>query len=258
MRHSRETQQQKWETQQRSYEMPRRDYSQDRENREKKATETHRGKNISYDSDSSDGKGVRSGINARPTSNVKEQLKYPHYSLGQVSGFIGQNLQFHQLSYEHFIAGELSTIIAADDPAEIAGRTELLQRISLWKLCTNVTWVQVRSAYTHIIRKIENKEIDWYSDWDRFEWHIYDKISPVNVKQEKTKQTKSNNGSGETVWFCKMYQKPEGCAKDAPHPGTVYGRYVKNLQHICATCWNKERNKRQHSESSTECPYKEM
>ena len=43
-----------------------------------------------------------SGITAKPNSKVKEQLMYPHFSLGQISGFIGQNIQFHQLSYEQF------------------------------------------------------------------------------------------------------------------------------------------------------------
>ena len=50
------------------------------------------------------------GINAKPTSSVQEQLRYPHFSLGQISGFINTNLQFHNLSYEQFAAGELVTI----------------------------------------------------------------------------------------------------------------------------------------------------
>ena len=92
-------------------------------------------------------------------SNVREQLKYPYFSLGQVSGFIGQNLQFYNLTYEQFIAGELTTISQCDDQSEREGRTKLLQCITLWRLRANVTWSQVRSAYAHIIRKLENKEI---------------------------------------------------------------------------------------------------
>ena len=96
----------------------------------------------------------KSGINAKPTSNVKEQLTYLHCSLGQISGFIGQNLPFHQLTFEQFMAGELTTILSAESEAEREGRTELLQRIAMWKLRTNVSWAQVRNAYAHIIRKI--------------------------------------------------------------------------------------------------------
>ena len=53
---------------------------------------------------------MRSGISARPMSGVVEQMTYPHFSLGQQTGFISLNVQFHQLSYDQFIAGELATI----------------------------------------------------------------------------------------------------------------------------------------------------
>ena len=49
---------------------------------------------------------------------------YSHYSLGQVSGFIGQNLQFHQLNWDQFLAGELTTIVNTEDERETEGRTE--------------------------------------------------------------------------------------------------------------------------------------
>ena len=124
-------------------------------------------------------------------SSVRDQIKYPHYSLGQVSGFIGQNLQFYQLSYEQFVAGELATITACSDQAEIEVRTELLHRISLWQLRANVKWTQVRNTYDHILRKIENYEMNWYTDWDRFERHIYD-----TKKQTKSKPVQFPNQSG--------------------------------------------------------------
>ena len=70
-----------------------------------------------------DDRNVKSGISARPNSNVKDQLTYPHFSLGQISGFIGQNISYHQLTYEQFMAGELSTIVNAQTTAEATGRT---------------------------------------------------------------------------------------------------------------------------------------
>ena len=36
---------------------------------------------------------------------MREQLRYPHFSLGQVSGYIGLNIQFHNLSFDQFVAG---------------------------------------------------------------------------------------------------------------------------------------------------------
>ena len=142
---------------------------QPRESCGRRHVDNYRGRTQSSDSSieySPPNQGTQSGIDAKPTSNIREQLRYPHFSLGQVSAFIGQNLQFHNLTYEQFIVGELTTISQCEDHIEREGRTELLQRITLWRLRANVTWSQVRSAYGHIIRKLENKEINWFADWD--------------------------------------------------------------------------------------------
>ena len=183
-------------------------------------------------------------------------MRYPHYSLGQVSGFIGQNLQFHQLTFEQFMAGELATITATTDRVEREGRIELLQRISLWRLRSNIAWPQIRNTYAHIIRRIENRELTWRADWDRFEQHIYDKVmvNQGNVKSDKTKKA-AQSGSSD-VWFCKQYQKIEGCPKDSPHGG-IYKNSYKSMLHICATCWLKDRVKRNHPECSSDCPHKD-
>ena len=120
-------------------------------------------------------------------------MRYPHFSLGQQPGFIGLNLQFHQLSYEQFVAGELATILSTRNKREREGRIDLLQRISLQRLRSGVSWVQVRNTYTHIIRRIENCEIDWQADWDRYERNIYDKVVISTAKQEKPKGTANKN-----------------------------------------------------------------
>ena len=97
----------------------------------------YKGKQLWFDTDSSEeddtGRkgGMRSGINMKPNSNVREQMRYLHFSLRQISGYIGQNLQYHHLTFEQFIAGELYTINSVQSMEERIGRTELLQRITL-------------------------------------------------------------------------------------------------------------------------------
>ena len=167
---------------------------------------------------------VRSGISAKPTSSVKVQQTYPHFSLGQVSGYIGQNLQFHNLTYEQFMAGEMVTITSTENLQEAEGRMLLLQRIALWRLRANVSWPQVRNTYAHIIRKIENQEIDWQANWDSYKQHIYDKIAPVSNKTKDSKKTGGNMQS-DFVWYCKAYQKPKGCPKRL-------STFRKNQKHI--------------------------
>ena len=87
-----------------------------------------------YDSSSSSDSNIRrshmrklkSGINAKPTSGVQDQLRYPHYSLRQLPGFIGLYVDFHQLSYDQLIVGEMATINGLINSQERIGRMRLL------------------------------------------------------------------------------------------------------------------------------------
>ena len=152
------------------------------------------------------------------------------------------------------MAGELATIISTNDPVERLERTNLLQHVALWKLRANATWSQVRSTYAHVIRKIENQEIGWDTEWERYERHIYDRMSPANRSDRSNKSTRSTQ-SKETVWYCKPFQRMDGCNREAPHSAKVFG-VVRQVQHICATCLFKLKELKYHSESSPECPYK--
>ena len=199
---------------------------------------------------------IRSGISAKPSSNVQEQLKYPQFSLGLLPGYIGQNVQYHNLNYEQFLAGEMGTINSTKNYIEREGRLQLLQRVTTWKLRTGVSWPAVRNTYAHILRRIEDREIDWREDWDRYERNIYDRIIIASQKTEKPK-IHNTRSTTDATWFCRNYQKPDGCNKDAPHNGRV-GNQIRSLQHICATCWLREKIRRSHPECSSDCPHKEQ
>ena len=108
---------------------------------------------------------------------VHDELKYPHFSLGQLSGFMGAPISFYNLSYEQFVAGELCIIMNMTSATERRGRVTLLQKISNWKLMVGACWIQIQNTYAHIIRKIENHEISWSVDFNRFEKHIYEKVN---------------------------------------------------------------------------------
>ena len=79
-----------------------------------------------------------------------------------------------------------------------------------------------------MLRKVENGEISWYADWDRYEKHIYDKITLVSQsnKIEKQKTNATYKSKTEFAWFCKAYQKPDGCSKESPHPGWVGNQFA--------------------------------
>ena len=95
-----------------------------------------------------------------------------------------------------------------------------------------MTWPQVRNTYAYIICKIENCEISWSADWDRFERHIYDKIAPINAKTEKGKKAGGATSPTDVTYFCKNYNKPDGCNKESPHLVRMITG-MKQLHHIC-------------------------
>ena len=97
------------------------------------------------------------------------ELTYPHFSLGQTSAFMGFNIQFHNLAYDQFMAGELYTIMHVSSATERKGRITFLSKITNWKLMANVSWPQICNTYAHVLRKIENQEITWDTDFDKFE-----------------------------------------------------------------------------------------
>ena len=210
----------------------------------------------SSDSDSVDqrrsDRKIKSGINAKPCSKVRKELTYPHFSLGQTSSFMGTSIQFHSLTYEQFMAGELNTIMNIVSSEEHRGRVALLQKISNWKLLANVSWPQIRNTYAHVLRKIENRELGWNTDFNHFKRHIYEKLA-----MSKLDKIDKNKFRSSTDWFCKQYQKLEGCSRESPHP-VKFGNQTKQAYHFCATCWNKDKVKKLHSESALECPYKEQ
>ena len=177
-----------------------------------------------------------SGIDAKPSSKVKIELTYPHFSLCQTSAFMGTNIAFHHLTYEQFLAGELYTVMNTSSLVERKGRITLLSKITNWKLMSGVTWLQIRNTYAHILQQIENEQISWKTDFDKFERNIYERIA---LKQDRV-NTMKKGVSINSDWFCKAYQKLEGCSHEPPHLARV-GSQNCMVQHFCAACWTKDR-----------------
>ena len=90
---------------------------------------------------------------------------------------MGAPISYYNLSYDQFIAGKLYTIMNVTSNAERQGCVTLLQKIANWKLMIGASWNQIRNTYAHILRKIENREITWSADFNRFEKHIYEKVA---------------------------------------------------------------------------------
>ena len=199
---------------------------------------------------------VKSGLHAKPSNKVKKELIYPHYSLCQGGGYVSAEITFNQLSYDQFIAGEVHTILRTKSSTEKRGRIRLLSTIARWKLRTNAVWSQIRSAYAVILRDIENGVNDWLGDFYPYQYILSEKpVPPTNNVNNSGKNVKRSTNA-ETYWFCKQYQRPEGCEERPPHVARI-GNRDRIVAHYCAKCYIKDRTKRPHSESAIECPNKD-
>ena len=197
-------------------------------------------------------KRVKSGILAKPSNRVKKELIYPHFSLCQGGAFVATEVTYAQLTYEQFMAGETHTILRCRSAREKEGRLRLLSALTRWRLRSSVAWAQIKSAYAVILRDIENGIARWEDDFYSYQHLLLEK------PQLPTK-TKSANGTANAAtktdfqWFCKAFQRPEGCSLQPPHAARI-GNRDRVVHHYCAKCYISTKIRRYHSEASTECP----
>ena len=191
-------------------------------------------------------KNRKSGMLAKPTHNIKRPAIWPHFNL-QLA-YAATPVAFAQLSFEQMVAGEIKTIRDSQDKVEAEGRLKLLSKLALLK-ARNYPWGKLRDLYAAIMREIEKDEARWDSDWRHIEESVIDPMDRVQVPGQDRGQDNSKKTSKKEEWYCKDFNTENGCPKDSPHEAMV-GRPPKKRQvkHMCAVCWNKDKEARKHSE----------
>jgi hypothetical protein len=197
----------------------------------------------------------KSGISAKSSDKVKHPQKYPHSQLRYE--FVSANYNYDELNINLFVAGELEIIGDSD-----VGRTERSGRINLLKklmyLSTTYHWSVIRSYYAAVLREIELGHKVWSDDFSYLDTAMLSKLqqdSKFGKKSSNRSAGKSahDSSSVENVWFCSSYQRNK-CQHKASHMLVVKGK-MRNAQHICATCWQKDKQKLEHPECSSACPH---
>ena len=150
---------------------------------------------------------VRSGMLDKATANIVHKEIWPQKNL--LEDWANEEMEFKQLQFEHHVAGELRTIETSTEPAQILGRLHLLRRMAYAKL-RGYEWPLIRKMYAAILRSIEAKEYTGSDNFDRFETILYKKYQ-VGYKQNKPDR------ESQKKWFCRDWNKHEGCSKQAPH-----------------------------------------
>ena len=173
--------------------------------------------------------------------NIKTQEIWPQFNL--TYHYVTQEVKFKQLSYELYIAGECKTIMQCSDMLETKGRLNLLIRIAYLKQKGHA-WSCLREFYAAVVRAIEMHESTWASDWRDIEDMV---LGPAPLQPASAQRAQNQRRTTPEVWFCRYYNRVEGCDQQSPHEAQI-GRRKRMVRHICAACWNRDKEIKQHSE----------
>ena len=190
-------------------------------------------------------KSSRSGMLDKATSNIQQKEVWPQKNL--LEDWADEELSFNQMQFEHHVAGEARTIEMCTEPSQILGRLRLLQRLAYAKL-RGYEWPLIWKMYAAILTSIEARENTWDSSFNRFESILYSRQNTARHVQRERDNKK---------WFCRDYNKPEGCTKPNLHRAPVGAAgIIRTVHHICATCYMKNKQENKHPEGHELCPHR--
>ena len=109
----------------------------------------------------------------------------------------------------------------------------MFETIVMWNLRKSTTWPQVRNTHVAILRRIENGEIDWETDINTQHHILFEQLEVPAPSSYAASKIKKREGK---IWFCKDYQKTDGCPLNTPHVVKISGK-DRTVVHICAACW---------------------
>ena len=195
----------------------------------------------------------KSGINAKASDRVKHPQKWPHSHLQ--FEFVNKQVKYDELDFKLFVAGELEII---SDPelssSERLGRLTLLKKLVYYY--STYEFKGLKAFYAAWVREIELGKKSWSDDSAQIETAILSKYvlktSKTRPQSSATRKSDIQNDD-DKVWFCQLYQRNK-CLHKTNHTETFKGR-LRLAQHVCATCWLKDKQKLGHPECSSSCPH---
>ena len=192
--------------------------------------------------------GVKSGMHDKPSSRAREKLIWPQKQLRLA--FIENNIEFKNLTFEHLVAGKLTTIRNCVNTFERNPRLRILERICHWRL-RGAVWSQLRGFYAAIVSSIEAHDNDWDLSLHELESMMIDKPAiAAALKPDRNGTT----GRKITDGYCRDYNTTNGCKLQTGHKVMVRGE-EREAWHHCAKCLEMKKTKKAHSRVSEECPY---
>ena len=190
----------------------------------------------------------RSGMEAKATDRVKNEVLWPQCFLQYE--YVPRELKYKDLTTQLLVAGELEILISG-----LLSQREISARMSFLKLLMyysndKTPFPAIRDWYAAFLRAVEYDRAKWGDDpliygdpiLRKARWSFEPKVGSAN-----------NGGQAGDVLFCLNYQFNK-CALGSPHMAEIRGK-EKEVLHICAKCWKRDRKRLVHPDSSAACPH---
>ena len=201
-------------------------------------------------------KRIKSGLYAKSDEDVAVKQNWPHMKLKSI--FSDSVTGFKQLSLAKFVAGEMEIIGACTSVTEKEARIEFLT--ALMYKAAKVDFRFVLKWYAAWVRSIEQGEKKWGEDFYKVGHDIMMNATPLKTQDTPASGTKERNrspspesgGKADKEWFCSGYNRNK-CSKSSPHKQKIKG-VLREVMHVCATCYLENKGKKNHPECSSACP----
>ena len=197
---------------------------------------------------------ARSGLVARSTDQVRFPQTWPHVALQDE--FFQQSLEFKDLDFRLFVAGELEIATSPDiSDRERTGRLMLLKQLAYLNGAHH--WNILKNIYLTVVRKIELGSLDWGSSFlSEIQWiltkHTVTQPARSQPPTRNTNYTVQNTGytgqktrDTESRLMCFDYNKGACAFREAHYINTKNGRQ-EWVRHGCSKCWRKDTVYREH------------
>lgn len=205
---------------------------------------------------------IKSGkVNKCADIQVKKTQLWPHSFVP--SQLCKQSeIEYNDLSMTQFVAGycaiisHLFTTGTRDSLAEIKRRVVHLK--SLMCFAHVYQWTCILNIHQEVLIDIERGNRSWndsFSDIESLNLLLDRSSTSASLRTTAGSSSTSNVTPGKRTWFCSKFQKGE-CSKTSPHSARI-GSEIRTVKHVCATCFLKDRELRDHPESSASCPHKQ-
>ena len=201
---------------------------------------------------------LRSGLYRKAADEVVVPQRWPHLSLR--NEYRSMNMAFNELSLPLFVAGELEIISQAQDASEQTGRLQVLTSLMYDASSRNNDFSEVLKCYAAWVREIELGTYKWGDD-------TFVKVFDNIIKRAPVSGGKAQSGFGSGVskyaasatytphrWFCTLFNRNK-CEQVSPHMMQIKGYGLKEVAHICGTCYLQDKIEASHAECSAACPH---